>query len=77
VPEFDEPRDPLADTGPTITAMLRDGPLQGKSVESGIVEGRPRKTIDLKADDGTTCRYCLEGWVQSGQSAAYTFLYRV
>ncbi len=42
-----------------------------------MVEGRPPKTIDVPADDGSTCRYCLEGWVQEGRFAAYTFLYRV
>jgi hypothetical protein len=46
-------------------------------VQAEVVEGRPPKTLDLPDDDGGTCRYCLEGWVQSGQSAAYTFLYRV
>jgi hypothetical protein len=63
--------------GPTVTAMLNDGPLQGSSVEAEVIEGRPPKTIDVPADDGSTYRYCLEGWVQSGRSAAYTFLYRV
>ena len=42
-----------------------------------MIEGRPPKTLDVPADDGTTCRYCLEGWMQSGSSARYTFLYRV
>ena len=68
---------PLAEIGPTITAMFDDGPLKGSSVEAEIVEGRPPKTIDAPADDGSTCRYCLAGWVQSGRSAVYTFLYRV
>lgn len=77
MPEFEEPRDPLSERGPTITAMLRDGPLEGSRVESDVVEGRPPKTIEVQADDGTTCRYCLEGWAQSGHSAEYTFLYRV
>jgi hypothetical protein len=61
----------------TITATLEDGPLKNREVEAEVVEGRPPKTIDVPADDGTVCRYCLEGWMQSGQSAAYTFLYRV
>jgi hypothetical protein len=60
-----------------ITAMLKDGPLHGTAVEAEVVEGRPPKTIDVPADDGSTCRYCLAGWVQSGESAEYTFLYRV
>jgi hypothetical protein len=65
------------ETGPTITAMLKDGPLQGTSIETEVLEGRPPKTLDAPADDGSTCRYCLAGWVQSGRTAAYTFLYRV
>jgi hypothetical protein len=68
---------PPAEIGPTITAMLEDGPLQGSSIEAEVIEGRPPKTIDAPAEDGGTCRYCLAGWVQSGRSAAYTFLYRV
>jgi hypothetical protein len=31
----------------------------------------------VPTDDGSTCRYCLAGWAQSGRSAIYTFLYRV
>jgi hypothetical protein len=68
---------PVAEIGPTITATLRDGPLEGSRIEVAVVEGRPPKTIDVPADDGSTCRYCLAGWAQSGRSAAYTFLYRV
>jgi hypothetical protein len=68
---------PTAKTGPTITAKLEDGPLEGDNVELEVVEGRPPKTVDLAAADGTLCRYCLDGWVQTGQSALYTFLYRV
>ena len=63
--------------GPTITATLKDGPLEGSSVEAEVVEGRPPTTIDVPANDGSTCRYCLADWVQSGPSAIYTFLYRV
>jgi hypothetical protein len=62
---------------PAITALLDDGPLEGRSIEAGVVEGRPPKTIDVAAPDGSTCRYCLAQWEQSGRSAAYTFLYRV
>jgi hypothetical protein len=62
---------------PAITATLEDGPLAGTSVEADVVEGRPPKTLDVPAEDGGTCRYCLEGWMQSGSSAKYTFLYRV
>jgi hypothetical protein len=68
---------PVAKIGPTITAMFQDGPLEGSSLEAELVEGRPPKTIDVPADDRSTCRYCLAGWVQSGRSAVYTFLYRV
>ena len=63
--------------GPTITATFKDGPLAGRSIEAEVLEGRPPKTLDAPADDGSMCRYCLEGWVQSGRSAEYTFLYRV
>jgi hypothetical protein len=79
VPEFENPSDaiPDAEIGPTITAMFEDGPLAGRSIEAEVLEGRPPKTLDVPADDGSTCRYCLEGWVQSGRSAVYTFLYRV
>jgi len=62
---------------PTISARLEDGPLRGTRVEAQVVEGRPPSTVDVPADDGSTCRYCLAEWVQSGPSAAYTFLYRV
>jgi hypothetical protein len=63
--------------GPTITAMLADGPLEGKSIEAEIVEGRPPKILDVPDEDASMYRYCLEGWMQSGSSAQYTFLYRV
>ena len=68
---------PAAEIGPTITAMFTDGPLAGRSIEAEVLEGRPPKTLDAPADDGTMCRYCLEDWAQSGRSAVYTFLYRV
>jgi hypothetical protein len=79
VPEPENPSEatPVAEIGPRITAMFKDGPLQGSSIEAEVVEGRPPKTIDVPADDGSRCRYCLAGWVQSGRSALYTFLYRV
>jgi len=57
--------------------MLEDGPLEGSSIEVAVVEGRWPKTIDVPADDRSTCRYCPAGWMQSGRSALYTFLYRV
>ena len=65
------------EVGTTITAALDDGPLRGKRIETKVVEGRPPSTVDVPADDGSTCRYCLAQWVQSGRSAVYTFLYRV
>ena len=67
----------VPDVGPVITAVLDDGPLRGKRIEAQVVQGRPPSTIDARADDGGTCRYCLAEWVQSGPSAVYTFLYRV
>jgi hypothetical protein len=63
--------------GSTITAVLDDGPLQGIRIEAQVVEGRPPSTVDVPADDSSTCRYCLAEWAQSGPSATYTFLYRV
>jgi hypothetical protein len=79
VPEFENPSEatPVAEIAPTVTVMFKDGPLEGSSIEAEVIEGRPPKTIDAPADDGSTCRYCLAGWVQSGRSAMYTFLYRV
>jgi hypothetical protein len=68
---------PGPESGPTIIATFKDGPLAGRSIEAEVLEGRPPKTLDAPADDGSTCRYCLEGWVQSGHSAVYEFLYRV
>jgi hypothetical protein len=62
---------------PTIIASFEDGPLAGAKQDAEVVEGRPPKTLDVPADDGTICRYCLEDWMQSGNSARYTFLYRV
>lgn len=62
---------------PTITAALDDGPLRGMRVEAQVIEGRPPSTVDVPAEDGSTCRYCLADWSQSGPSAEYTFLYSV
>ena len=62
---------------PTIIAVLEGGPLAGRRLEVDIVEGRPPKTIDVQADDGTTCRYGLAEWTQAGPSAVYGFLYPV
>ena len=60
-----------------MNASLKDGPMKGDNVSVDMLEGRPPMTLDLAAGDGTTCRYCLASLVQSGQSAIYTFLYRV
>jgi 3',5'-cyclic-AMP phosphodiesterase len=68
---------PAREAGPTIIALLEGGPLAGRRLEAEIVEGRPPRTIDVDADDGSTCRYCLAEWAQAGPSAVYTFLYRV
>jgi hypothetical protein len=65
------------ETGPTITAVLQRGPLAGRRIDVDVVEGRPPKTIDARADDGSKCRYCLADWAQTGPSAIYTFLYLV
>jgi hypothetical protein len=65
------------ETGPTITAVLERGPLAGRRIDVDVVEGRPPKTIDVPADDGSGCRYCLADMVQTGSSAVYAFLYRV
>ena len=65
------------ETGSTVTAVLQRGPLAGRHIDVNVVEGRPPKTIDLQADDGSTCRYCLADWTQTGSSARYSFLYLV
>ena len=65
------------EVGTTITAALGDGPLRGTRIEAQVIEGRPPSTVDVPAEDGSTCRYCLAQWSQSGPSAEYTFLYRV
>jgi hypothetical protein len=51
--------------------------MQGCRIDVEVLEGRPPKTLDLTADDASTCRYVLVTWMQSGDSARYTFLYRV
>ena len=73
------PETPASDqqAAPTITALLADGPLEGRRIDVQLVEARPPKTIDAPAEDGTACRYCLAEWAQSGPSAVYAFLYPV
>ncbi len=51
--------------------------MQGREIDVEVLEGRPPKTLDLTADDASTCRYVLATWMQSGGSARYAFLYRV
>ena len=68
---------PGREAGPTIVALLEGGPLAGRRLEAEVVEGRPPRTIDVEAGDGSTCRYCLAEWAQSGPSAVYTYLYPV
>jgi hypothetical protein len=63
--------------GPTIAANLVDGPLEGRSIDAAVVQGRPPSTVEVADGDGGTCRYCLTQWEQGGPSALYSFLYRV
>jgi len=63
--------------GPTVTALLADGPLEGRRIDVQLVEARPPKMIGAPAEDGSACRYCLAEWAQSGPSAVYAFLYAV
>jgi hypothetical protein len=60
-----------------VKALITDGPLQGKSVEVELVEGRPPTTIALDDEDDGTLRYCLSALSHEGMTAAYTFLYAV
>ena len=60
-----------------VSAVLIDGPLMGRSIEVGLVEARPPRTVEVQAEDGSTCRYCLTEWTQLGPSAQYSFLYLV
>jgi hypothetical protein len=69
VPQFENPSEAPA----TITAALEDGPLEGRSIEAEVVEGRPPKIIDVQFDHGSTCRHCLADWLQTGSSAVYAF----
>jgi hypothetical protein len=70
-------REPEQPAAPTISAVLTDGPLKGRSVDVQLVEARPPSTVEVRGDDDTTCRYCLAEWTQAGPSALYSFLYRV
>jgi hypothetical protein len=77
--QFSPPDSPSSDEqgGPTVTALLADGPLEGRRLDVQLVEARPPKTIDAPADDGSACRYCLAEWTQSGPSAVYAFVFTV
>jgi hypothetical protein len=68
---------PDAESGSPITAVLDDGPLRGARIETQLVQGRPPSTVDVQAEDHSTCRYCIAEWTHSGPSAKYTFLYCV
>jgi hypothetical protein len=57
--------------------VLEGGHLAGRRLEADAVEGRTPNTIDVKADDGSACRYGLAEWTQAGPSAVSSFLYRV
>lgn len=73
-----KPHEPSGiDAVSTIIAVLERGPLGGQRVAADLVQARPPKTIDVRAEDGSMCRYGLADWVQTGPSAVYTFLYRV
>lgn len=48
--------------------------MAGRRLEADVVDGRPPKTIDVTADDGSTCRYRLAEWAQAGPTAVYSFL---
>jgi hypothetical protein len=49
------------EAGPTIFAMLERGPLAGRRIGVDVVGGRPPKTIDLRADDGSSYRCWSRG----------------
>jgi hypothetical protein len=66
-----------SDDGPTIVAVLDDGPLKGRRIAAEVVQGRPPSIVDVPAEDGATFRYCLAEWAQGGPSAMYSFLYLV
>jgi hypothetical protein len=70
-------REPEQPAGTSISAVLTDGPLEGRSVDVELVQARPPSTIEVRADDETSCRYCLADWTQAGPSALYFFLHRV
>src|SRR3954466_14453815 len=79
-PEKQEPvpqASPRGGAGPTVPALLEDGPLRGRTLDVATVEGRPPKTIDVPADDQGLFRYCLTHWEQSGPTADSSFLYQV
>jgi hypothetical protein len=65
---------PVAEIEPTITATFKDGPLNGSSIEAEVVDARRRQATCLPTTGASATR--LAGWVQSGRSAVYTFLYR-
>ena len=44
--------------------------MRGASKDVEVLEGRPPKTLDLPADDGSTCRDVLVTWMQAGLEPA-------
>jgi hypothetical protein len=70
-------REPEPLAGPTNLGGAHRRPLNGRSVDVELVEARPPSTVEVRADDDTTCRYLPAKWTQAGPSALYSFLYRV
>jgi hypothetical protein len=60
-----------------MEAVLKDGPLEGTTLEVEPVEGRPPSTVDVSDAAGQVVRYCLAEWTQEGMSAEYSYLYPV
>jgi hypothetical protein len=62
------------EAGSTIVTLLEGGPLAARRVAGRWWKVARRKTIEVDADDGGTCRYCLAEWAEVGRSAVHTFL---
>ena len=58
-----------------MQALLQDGPMQGRRVETEPVEGRPPKTIAVSDEEDHSYHYGLAEWNQKGMTAVYAFLY--
>jgi hypothetical protein len=61
------------EAGSTIVALLEGRPLAGRRVARRWSKVARRKTIEVDADDGGRCRYCLAEWAEVGRSAVHTF----